>query len=160
MKKLVTSLLKSIPELISVVAFLSFLFYLYGLIGVQLWSGVLHSRCRLTPYPLRLESSISFSAFPAYQDKVIQNYTEMACKDDQDIQIPLSKDSWSHDTSPWKIPRVCFWPIAVEATKQVCSLDGISYRQCPIGQVRLAFPSSAHTSTCSLSSVLDMWVRL
>lgn len=54
-KKLVTALLKSIPELLTVVALLSFLFFLYGVIGVQLWSGAMHSRCRLTPYAMYLD---------------------------------------------------------------------------------------------------------
>ncbi|KAF1773904.1 Voltage-dependent channel, four helix bundle domain [Phytophthora cactorum] len=69
MKKLVSALLKSIPELLTVVAFLCFLFFLYGVIGVQLWSGVLHPRCRITPYPLRLGPEVTFSHFDEYKGR-------------------------------------------------------------------------------------------
>jgi len=54
MKLLVGSLLKSIPGLLSVVMLMSFVFVIFGILGVQLWSGVQHSRCRLTSHPVRV----------------------------------------------------------------------------------------------------------
>lgn len=139
-KKLVTALLKSIPELLTVVAFVFFLFFLYGVIGVQLWSGVMHSRCRLSPYPLQLDPTLTLNALPEYQSAVLANYSQFPCTysegDGIEGAIPLENASWSHDTSPWRTPRVCFWPIAEEETAQLCSLNDNFYRKCPAGQVR------------------------
>eukprot|EP00644_Phytophthora_capsici_P000129 jgi/Phyca11/539928/estExt2_Genewise1Plus.C_PHYCAscaffold_40231 len=135
MKKLVSALLKSIPELLTVVAFLSFLFFLYGVIGVQLWSGVLHPRCRITPFPLRLDPDLMFQDFGEYQSKIVANYSLYPCVDENNEQIPLSDGSWSHDSSPWRTPRVCFWPIADESPARTCSLGDDHFRQCPEGQI-------------------------
>lgn len=134
MKKLVTALLRSIPELLTVVAFLCFLFFLYGVIGVQLWSGVLHARCRLTPYPVALNSSITFKEIEVYQASVLANYSHFICTDDSGHQIPVESPEWSHDSSPWRTPRVCYWPLAPQTTAQTCALGSDSYRQCPSGQ--------------------------
>lgn len=138
-KKLVTSLLKSIPELLTVVVFLLFLFFLYGVIGIQLWSGVLHSRCRLTPYPIRLDANLTYETFPSYQEMVLSNISLFKCLDEENGQIPLSDSIWTHDSSPWKNPRMCFWPIAEESTKQTCAISEEQHRLCPSGQVHINF---------------------
>ncbi|KAL3673207.1 hypothetical protein V7S43_000930 [Phytophthora oleae] len=135
MKKLVSALLKSIPELLTVVAFLSFLFFLYGVIGVQLWSGVLHPRCRLSPSPLRLDPDLTFQDFDEYKSKIMANYSLYPCVDEYNKQIPLLDGSWSHDSSPWRTPRVCFWPVADESPARTCSLGDDHFRQCPQGQI-------------------------
>ncbi|TMW68721.1 hypothetical protein Poli38472_006189 [Pythium oligandrum] len=133
MKKLVSALLKSIPELLTVVAFLIFLFFLYGVIGVQLWSGVLHPRCRLTPYPVRLDPNVTYTGLQTYQEKILADYSLFTCNGDDGQPIPVREDA-THDTSPWRTPRMCYWPIADEQIAQTCALSGTSYRQCPTGQ--------------------------
>ncbi|KAF4133455.1 Voltage-dependent L-type calcium channel domain-containing protein [Phytophthora infestans] len=135
MKKLVSALLKSIPELLTVVAFLCFLFFLYGVIGVQLWSGVLHPRCRITPYPVYVNPDVKFGTFDEYKATVLANYSLFPCVDEYNDQIPLSNASWSHDTSPWRTPRQCFWPVADETPARTCSLGDDQFRQCPDGQI-------------------------
>lgn len=50
-------MLKSLPELGNVVIVLCFLFALFGILGMQLYSGRQHFRCRLTPYPVTLNWS-------------------------------------------------------------------------------------------------------
>ena len=50
-------MLKSLPELGNVVIVLCFLFALFGILGMQLYSGRQHYRCRLTPYPVTLDWS-------------------------------------------------------------------------------------------------------
>ncbi|DBA00730.1 TPA: hypothetical protein N0F65_001201 [Lagenidium giganteum] len=134
MKKLVTALLRSIPGLLTVVVFLMFLFFLYGLIGVQLWSGVGHPRCRLTPVPVKLSPYLNLGNFSVYEDLVVGNFSGYICKDHGGEEIPLNDDNWTHDTSPWKIPRVCFWPVAQEEKAQTCAINSTLYRQCPLGQ--------------------------
>ena len=52
LQHLVVSLLRSVPELLSVVVLLQFIFIVFGTFGIQIFAGKQHSRCRLTPYPV------------------------------------------------------------------------------------------------------------
>jgi hypothetical protein len=52
MRQLIESLLSSLPNLGSAVLFMVFVFLLFGILGVQLFSGRMHYRCRLTEEPL------------------------------------------------------------------------------------------------------------
>jgi hypothetical protein len=52
MKRLMMSLIKSLPALGNVVMFLLFIFILFGILGVQLHSGDYYNRCRKTPAPV------------------------------------------------------------------------------------------------------------
>ena len=51
MKKLISSLLASLPALGNAVVFMMFIFLLFCILGVQSFSGVLYNRCRLSPFP-------------------------------------------------------------------------------------------------------------
>jgi hypothetical protein len=53
MRMLVSSLLASLPDLANVMAFLMFIIILFGILGMQLFSGMYENRCRLTPKPLK-----------------------------------------------------------------------------------------------------------
>jgi hypothetical protein len=59
LKGVITTLLVSIPALGTVGALLVLLFFIYGILGVQMWGvpGAMHGRCRLTPFPILLETS-------------------------------------------------------------------------------------------------------
>ncbi|KAL3673234.1 hypothetical protein V7S43_000957 [Phytophthora oleae] len=133
-KKLVTALLKSIPELLTVVAFLSFMFFFYGVIGVQLWTGTMHSRCRLSPYPLALATNVSLSNLPAYQEQVLAAPELFRCLDADSTPLEAENSSWTHDSSPWKTPQDCFWPISDEIPAKLCNLGQTNARVCPVGQ--------------------------
>lgn len=52
---LVSSLLDSLPYLGNVVVFLLYLLTIFGILGLQLFSGANESRCRLTPNPINGE---------------------------------------------------------------------------------------------------------
>ncbi len=52
MRKLVETLLKSIPLLGDVLVLTSFLFFVLGLIGVQMFSGMMDRRCATLNNPL------------------------------------------------------------------------------------------------------------
>jgi hypothetical protein len=54
MKLLVTSLLRSIPALLSVMVLMMFVFAIFGILGIQLWVGLFHARCRITAAPIAL----------------------------------------------------------------------------------------------------------
>ena len=48
-KILVSTLLNSLESLANVVLFLMFVLLLFGIIGLQLFSGIFENRCRITP---------------------------------------------------------------------------------------------------------------
>ena len=52
MKRLIASLIQSLPALGNVVVFLLFIFILFSILGVQQFVGQLYYRCRLTPAPV------------------------------------------------------------------------------------------------------------
>jgi len=52
MQRLVNALIGSIPELGNVAIFFVFIFILFGIMGVQQFSGTLYGRCRETMNPL------------------------------------------------------------------------------------------------------------
>ena len=51
MRRLVSSLLKSLPNLFNVVIFLLFLFILFGILGIQVFRLKQYQRCRVTSHP-------------------------------------------------------------------------------------------------------------
>jgi len=52
MRRLIASLLASIPSLGNAVVFMFFIFLLFGILGVQQFGGVLYQRCRTTKAPI------------------------------------------------------------------------------------------------------------
>lgn len=137
MKKLVSSLLKSIPELINVIAFLGFIFFIFGIFGIQLWSGELHARCRSTPYPIRIHDNASFPISKTYLEMAIQNPLDARCAFGNGTGIPIENIAWTHDTSPWTEPRYCIWPVAPHDHERICRIgQGQGNYKCPTGQVK------------------------
>jgi len=51
MKNQVTSLIKSLGQLVNVLLFLLFLFVIFGILGMQVFQGRFYQRCRLTEKP-------------------------------------------------------------------------------------------------------------
>jgi hypothetical protein len=52
MRRLVGTLISSLPQLANVTIFLSFIFILFGILGLQLFEGTLYNSCRVTPEPV------------------------------------------------------------------------------------------------------------
>ena len=138
MKKLVGSLLKSIPELINVVAFLAFLFFIFGILGIQMWSGILHARCRLTPFPVQIQNDVPYPIASSYIDLVSASPNEYQCRDPTGDIVDTDATMLTYGTSQWKTPQFCFWPVAPDTKHRVCDMG--RYKSgfiCPNGQVRL-----------------------
>jgi hypothetical protein len=57
MRALVRSLLNSIPGLLNVAALIALVCFIWGAVGVQLWMGSFHQRCRLTGAPIFMNES-------------------------------------------------------------------------------------------------------
>ena len=52
MRRLVSTLLRSLPELGSAGVFIAFMLFLFTILGLQQFSGVIYNKCRVTPEPI------------------------------------------------------------------------------------------------------------
>lgn len=52
MKTVVSALLDSIPHLVSVACVMFIFLLVFGILGMQMFSGLLYNRCRITPNPV------------------------------------------------------------------------------------------------------------
>jgi hypothetical protein len=51
MRRLVSIMIKSLPELANTLVFLLFFFIVFGIVGIQTFNGAVYQRCRLDPKP-------------------------------------------------------------------------------------------------------------
>jgi hypothetical protein len=117
LQNLVASILNSIPQLVGVLILLAFVFILFGIAGVQLFSGPqLHTRCRLTPYPVKLNWTVGLP-FESYR-----------CLDAPNFDL-LDDGNWLKSTSPWATPQDCYWPVD-ETQMSFCRLNNGGMYKC------------------------------
>lgn len=129
LRKIIGALLESSKDLANVMFLLTFLLICFSITGMMFWNGLLHSRCRLTNYPV-VESATCSSAFKPCWDEYIQNVT----MDPESYKcLPDENDdpSWTQSSSPWftKGPQDCIWPID-NSDERVCSLSGKGGHKC------------------------------
>ena len=117
LQNLVVSILNSIPQLVGVLVLLFFVFVLFGITGLQMFSGpYMHTRCRLTPYPVNMSWEVGMPHAP-YRCLDAPNFNELVDGD------------WKKGTSPWAVPQDCYWPIDYEDTR-MCSLNEAGNHKC------------------------------
>jgi len=86
---------------------------------------MLHTRCRLTPYPVNL------SWYPGL------NYTLYNCLPGANlVDTSDNNPKMTKSDSPWRIPQDCYWPIATDSVNyydiRYCALPGTGgYNECP-----------------------------
>ncbi len=54
-RRVIAAMLRSIRGLVDVVLLLCFVLAIFSILGVHLFAGRLHGRCRVTPYPVKVE---------------------------------------------------------------------------------------------------------
>ena len=130
LRKIIGALVDSLPDLANVIFLLLLILMCFSIMGVLLWRGLLHGRCRLTPFPVSMSATCRNEIEPCWIDfilNVTENPNVYKC-------IPESNDnlSWTRLTSPWfsKGPFDCFWPIDQD-DERVCSLHGNGMNNCP-----------------------------
>jgi len=123
LQKIIGALLDSAGDLINVILLLTFLIVWFSIIGMQFWKGLLHARCRLTPYPVIMPSTCNSTSDLCWNDyikSVTENPARYRCLDDDNDNV-----LWTQSTSPWFTdgPRDCIWPID-DTDERVCNLNG------------------------------------
>ncbi|CAK4798029.1 unnamed protein product [Aphanomyces euteiches] len=104
LKVLVNSILSSLPALLNVTILLTFSYLVFAILGMDVWAGSYHGRCRLTEYPVVLD----FNASNAPPDYTYPNSTY--------INLVLANPeryrclNMSNDANEWSRQN-CFWPL-------------------------------------------------
>jgi hypothetical protein len=105
-KMVIVAVANSIDELVSVLVLLVFVFAVFGILGLQFFSGLSHSRCRLTPYPVTTAWEVGHDP-AAYRCLAEATYGRGRASN---FNKP-EHQAWSKATSAWAAPQPCYWPL-------------------------------------------------
>jgi len=133
LRNIVQAFIHSFKGIWNVFVIIGLFLYLFVTIGINLFSGGFHARCRYTPFPVELDPSC-LSAHDNCWSNYIQNVTvdpdSWRCLD-----VPNNDPRWDKSSSPWRTPRDCVWPSVTQNYYQrLCSLSGKGAYVCPQGQ--------------------------
>ncbi|KAF0724290.1 hypothetical protein Ae201684P_003319 [Aphanomyces euteiches] len=126
LKILTNCLLASLPALANVFVLLMFCMLVFGILGMEIYRGSYHFRCRITPYPVALppNGTYNYPPDPSYIAMVRANPELFPCRLPDGTQI-------DQDHAVWDTPQDCFWPIDdSEVIPQVCNEQKDIGRQC------------------------------
>ena len=116
-------------DLSRVMFLLAFLLVCFSITGMLFWNGLLHARCRLTPFPVVLSEGCD-NVEDACWKEYIRNVS--VAPDDYRCLPNLNDDpSWTQASSPWfvKGPQDCIWPID-DDDERVCSMGKSGNHAC------------------------------
>ena len=130
---IVTGMLNSMNNLSEILFTISFVFIFFSIIGMTIFGGpFLHTRCRLTPYPVNTSWVATFSegylngslSYPYTMD-----YSKHRCVNAPNFDS-FASASWQVVQSPWSLPRpYCYWPVD-NSNPQVCSVEDTGTGKC------------------------------
>jgi hypothetical protein len=153
---IVKSLLASIPALSSVIVLIMFVFTIFGILGNQLFVGITHNRCRLTPYPVTLDYRPDVHGMlPVNGSKDFQCVPDFGGKKGRDTNYDNIDTTIDKEDSPWYEGQDCYWPLAEDM--RTCTLEGgAGAHVCVNGDVAVASNiSESYWSWCG--SNYDAW---
>ena len=150
LQNIVRTMLVSLPDLGNVILILCFIFALFGILGMQLFSGRQHFRCRLTPFPVTIDWATASDQY---------DYAKYACLlGTEDGRATLlnddlsttsisrlrkynfdvlgtgntarkNKGDWEKARSPWVKPLECYWPFHEDDEERICDPTDSGYPQ-------------------------------
>ncbi|KAF0724297.1 hypothetical protein Ae201684_016962 [Aphanomyces euteiches] len=126
LKVLTNSLLASLPALANVFVLLMFCMLVFGILGMEIYRGAYHFRCRVTPYPVVLPPNGTYNYPPN------ASYIAMVqAAPDQFMCLLSDGTPINQSQSVWDTPQDCFWPTdPSEPFPQVCNEESNTGRQC------------------------------
>ena len=122
LRKVVTVILSSIPQLGNVAIVACFAFLFFSIAGLQFFSGPeMHTRCRLTPFPVKGNWTIG------------SPYQNHRCLLADNIDLAEEFPKMKKSESPWATPvSDCFWPVD-PTNVHVCSFTSSGLNVCRHG---------------------------
>ncbi|OQR93148.1 Voltage-gated Ion Channel (VIC) Superfamily [Achlya hypogyna] len=109
LKILTNSLLSSLPALGNVVILLSFSYIVFAILGMEIWRGAFHARCRITPYPIALPFNVSNAPVGSYP--VNASFLSEVIAHPEWFRCNKSDGSLIEVNDTWSTPLGCFWPL-------------------------------------------------
>ena len=76
LKQIIGSLMNSAGDLLQVMILLIFSIAIFSIFGLLFWRGILHARCRLTPFPIKMNQdcrNIGESCWDDFIQEAIRN---------------------------------------------------------------------------------------
>ncbi|KAJ8559206.1 hypothetical protein ON010_g8243 [Phytophthora cinnamomi] len=137
MRTLISALLKALPALGNVVVLQVFLFFMFAILGNQLFGGSMTRRCRLTEFPVLLpvDEQNPHGVWPVpddYLNAVLADPGSYRCLIGPVLEV--ESGDFVKETSPWYKAQPCFWPVDQNYV-QICARPGYSGNfQCVTGE--------------------------
>ncbi|ETV99152.1 hypothetical protein H310_08556 [Aphanomyces invadans] len=130
LKVLTNSLLASLPALANVFVLLMFCTLVFAILGMEMYRGTFHYRCRATPFPVALPPNGTFNYPPnASYISTVQAAPDL-------FPCMMGSAPISQNMSVWPEPQDCFWPSDPgERTPKLCNPNSAVGRQCVAGFV-------------------------
>ncbi|KAF0696066.1 Aste57867_13147 [Aphanomyces stellatus] len=101
---LVNSILASLPALLNVSILLLFSCTVFAILGMDLWSGNYHYRCRLTEFPVVLDiNALNAPSNYAYPNQTYINLVAAAPEQYRCSNLSVDSLDWTRQN--------CFWPL-------------------------------------------------
>ncbi|OQR96973.1 Voltage-gated Ion Channel (VIC) Superfamily [Achlya hypogyna] len=105
LKVLVNALLAALPAQLNISILLAFSYIVFAIIGVQIWCGEYHYRCRLTPYPIALPfEPRATESLEQYQNAT---FLSLALANPAVYRCPRI----DVESNNWTSRQPCFWPL-------------------------------------------------
>ncbi|OQS04775.1 Voltage-gated Ion Channel (VIC) Superfamily, partial [Thraustotheca clavata] len=132
LKILTNSLLASLPALGNVAILLTFSYIVFAILGMEIWKGAFHARCRLTPYPIALPFNTTNAPYGVYP--VNQTYLSMVVANSAWFRCNKSDGTPYQVNETWNERANCFWPLDTYLDQNIiprfCVNRGETGRQC------------------------------
>ena len=131
LKRLVGGLLAAAEALTGVVLIFVFFLSFFSVVSLHSFKGVLHSRCRLTPYPVKFGSLADGTTCTDRYDPCWDSFIEQIILDPEPYKCI---DDWEDEGSKkedsiWADTYDCFWPLNEDETR-VCSTTSWGMHTC------------------------------
>lgn len=128
LRKILEALITSTSELFNVILLLIFLLICFSMTGMFMWKGLMHGRCRKTPFPIVMPSDCNST-----QDDCWDKYLTTAIMQPLNFRCTMEDNDslkWNQQSSPWFQfgPFDCIWPLD-ETDKRLCD-TGAHFRLC------------------------------
>lgn len=136
MRRLISALMKALPALGNVLILQIFVFFIFGILGIQLFGGGMSRRCRLTEFPVRLPpgssgNDVEWPVPDEYLNQVLADPSAFKCLDEPVLGYSDALNSkYVKETSPWYTPQDCFWPVDENDTYVCAAVGQAGNHQC------------------------------
>jgi len=153
LRKIIGAVIDSIPDLANVIILLTFVLLIFAIAGLVFWNGILHARCRITPFPVRMPTNCTsveddcwgtwLGGVTTYYDQhwdyekeeyanpeIVNKDSDLyRCLPESPAMDPNDPPKWTKDSSPWSTPQDCIWPVD-EDDSRPCTLTGSGMHGC------------------------------